>query len=473
MNLRKNLILIVDDDEAIRYAFSKTFDPKHYSIIGAQNGLEAIKLVEEKRPALVFMDVTMPEMDGLEALEKIREKSPQLPIVIITGYGSMDTAIKAMQIGAYDYLTKPLDIDKVRIIAKRALEMIKMKKQIDELQRQLNKQEKTPGTNIIGQHPSMQNIFKKIGVILSTPNTTNVLIIGDTGTGKELVARVIHEKGNNPNEPFQAINCTVLPENLLESELFGHEKGAFTGADKTKPGKFELAGKGTLFLDEIGDMPEPLQIKLLRVIQERTFERLGGNESFKLEARIVSATNHNLVEAVQNNQFRKDLYYRLNVIEILIPPLRKRKDDIILLINHFIEKYNQRIKKNVTGVESSVLNILFEYDFPGNVRELENMIERAIALERSDILTPQSLPPQIFTTQNKYSIDIPILNDNFNSSKQAVVEAFERKFIKQQLLKTRGNVAEAARISGIERQSFQRIMKKYNLSSQVFRKQKV
>ena len=467
--MKDKSILIVDDDPAICFAFKKTFATLHFTTEEAYNGIEAINKINQNKPTLIFMDITMPEMDGLMALEKIKKIYPLIPIIVITGDGNMETAIRAMKIGAFDYLTKPLDIDKVRITAQRAIELMQMKSQIDELQHQLKKKSEGNGTNIIGQHPKMQELFKKIGVVSNTPNTTNILILGETGTGKELVARVIHENGSHSTQPFQAINCTVLPENLLESELFGHEKGSFTGADHRKPGKFELACEGTLFLDEIGDMPETLQKKLLRVIQERSFERLGGNEQIKLNARIIAATHRELKDAVKKGTFREDLFYRLNVMEIVLPPLRERKEDIPLLANYFLNKYSDRLGKKFTGITSEVMKTLSQYSFPGNVRELENIIERAVALERGEVLSMQSLPQGLLIDESNKSVNIPILSKEFSSAKKIIIEAFEKKFLLERLKETRGNVSEAARIAGIERQSFQRLMKKYNLSSEDFK----
>ena len=462
-------VLIVDDDPAICYAFKKTFERLDYATVEALNGIEAIKKINEREPTLIFLDINMPEMDGLQVLEELKKSHSQIPVVVITGDGNMETAIKAMQIGAYDYLTKPLDIDKVRITANRVIEMIMMRNKIAELQEDLKIKREPKGTNIIGQHTAMQEVYKKIGVIASTPNITNVLILGESGTGKELVARVIHEKGLHSNQPFQAINCTVLPENLLESELFGHEKGSFTGADKQKLGKFELAKEGTLFLDEIGDLCESLQKKLLRVIQERYFERLGGNELIPLKARIIAATHRNLKEAIRKGDFREDLYYRLNVMEIKIPPLRERKEDIPLLMNFFLSKYYKHFNKNISGFAADVINLLTEYNYPGNVRELENIVERAVALERGEIISVHSLPNEILTHISKNAIDIPILYKEYSEAKKIIVETFEKKFLLERLYETHGNVSEAARISGIERQSFQRLMKKYNLSSEDFK----
>jgi len=466
--MREHVILIVDDDPRICFAFQQTFEMPQYKTLIASSGTQAIQLVRKENPEIVFMDIAMPGLGGFEALEEIKSSHPGLPVVIITGFGNMQTAIQAMQSGAFDYLTKPLDIEKVRLTAQRAFELQSMRQQIDDLQRQLKEKNTRPATELIGQSPLMQEVFKKIGMVSTTPNTTNVLITGATGTGKELVAKVIHESGPNAGEPFIAINCTVLPETLLESELFGHEKGAFTGADFSKPGKFEVAGNGTLFLDEIGDMPVSLQKKLLRVIQERNFERLGSNRLIPLNAQIIAATHHNLLDSIREDRFRSDLYYRINVIEIKLPLLRDRREDIPLLANYFLAKYNERFGKRVTHISDEVIEALSRNDFPGNIRELENLVERAVALERGNVLTPSCFPLEILRSVSGQSKNFPGSEFNFNSSKQAVIEEFERKFLTNRLKESNGNVSEAARISGIERQSFQRLMKKYNLSSQDF-----
>ncbi len=467
--MNSSLILIVDDDPSICFAFKKTFEALKYKTVSASNGREALAVFKESSPSLIFMDISMPDMDGLEALARIKEINADIPVIIITGQGNMQTAIRAMQLGAYDYLTKPLDVDKVRITGTRAVEMVNMRQKINELEQQISRKQHDGGTVMIGQHKKMQEIYKKIGVISTTPLTTNILILGKTGTGKELVARIIHESCTSAEEPFQAINCTVLPENLLESELFGHEKGAFTGADKLKIGKFELAGKGTLFLDEIGDMPVNLQKKILRVLQERSFERLGGNKSIHLNARIIAATHLDLKKVVAEGQFREDLYYRLNVIEIILPLLREKKDDIPLLVNHFISKFNNRFNKRIQNISDEVIKILQNYHFPGNVRELENLIERAMALERGDYLTRQSFPSDLISNIEPQAIDIPILDDKFSEARNLLIKEFEKKYIVQRLTKTVGNVSEAARLSGIKRQSFQRLMKIHEISSRDFK----
>ncbi|NOY57318.1 MAG: sigma-54-dependent Fis family transcriptional regulator [Calditrichaeota bacterium] len=468
--MRKTKILIADDDKNIQFAFKKAFEQSGHDVISASTGQEAVEKAEKESPSLIFMDITMPGISGLQALERIKGKDLNIPVIIITGFGTMQTAIRAMQLGAYDYLSKPLDVNKLRLTAQRALELVLMRHQIQELQRQLELKKEKPKTELIGNHLLMQEVYKKIGIVSTTPNTTTVLIMGETGTGKELVARAIHESGGNADAPFQAINCTVLPENLLESELFGHEKGAFTGADRHKRGKFALAEEGTLFLDEIGDMPVSLQKKLLRVIQEREFEELGSNKTMKLNARIIAATHQDLKEAINKNLFREDLFYRLNVFEIFLPLLRERKEDIPVLANYFLLKFNDRFGKRIAGISPETLTVLSDYHFPGNVRELKNLIERAVVLEQGNMLTQQSFPQNIFTPAKADSLEVPVISKDYNEAKKALVEAFERKFLVQRLVDSVGNVTRAAEIAGIERQSFQRLMKKYNLSSETFKR---
>ena len=467
--MQKIKILIADDDKNIRFAFKKTFEKDGCVVITAASGFEALEKVERESPSLIFMDVAMPGMDGLQAMEELKTKDLDIPIIVITGFGSMQTAIRAMQSGAYDYLTKPLDVNQLQLTTQRALELVRMRQKIQELQRQLQKQHGPQKTELIGYHPLMQDVYKKIGIVSTTPNTTTVLIMGDTGTGKELVARAIHESGANKSKPFQAINCTVLPDNLLESELFGHEKGAFTGADRKKAGKFTLAGQGTLFLDEIGDMPVSLQNKLLRVIQEREFEGVGAEKSLPLQARIIAATHQDLKKAIKKNLFREDLFYRLNVFEILLPALRDRKEDIPMLASYFLAKYNVRFNKNIAGILPGVRDRLCDYDFPGNVRELENMIERAVVLEQGKVLTKQSFPPVLFRSHESRSLEIPIISKNFTKAKAALIQAFESKFLTQALLDNNGNGTKAALDAGIERQSFQRLLKKHHILSETFK----
>ncbi|MBU0559725.1 MAG: sigma-54 dependent transcriptional regulator [Bacteroidetes bacterium] len=464
----KKRILIVDDDKSICFAFKKTFDSNEFEVIDKNSGTEALNFLKIDSVDVIFMDITMPDIGGLDVTKKIREENILTPIIIITGMGDLNTAVQAMKLGAFDYLTKPLDIEKLRITARRAIEMKEMENKIKNLEHKLKASEETNKTAIIGNHPLMSEIFKKIGMISSLPNSSNILILGETGTGKELVAKSIHENSENSEKPFKAINCTVLPENLLESELFGHEKGAFTGAESRKIGKFEHAGEGTIFLDEIGDMPPKLQKKLLRVIQERNFERLGGNDIIPLKARIIAATHKKLKEEVRLGNFREDLFFRLNVFEIILPSLKDRKSDIPLLVNYFISKYNKRFKKDIRSISNGALNKLFDYNFPGNIRELENTIERAVAMEPGLEIQEHSI---FLEKPSSLKEDIFFFAENidFNSAKKALTEKFEKEYIGKKLKDTFGNVTEAAKLSGIERQSFQRLMRKYDILNTDFK----
>jgi DNA-binding NtrC family response regulator len=462
-------ILIVDDDPTILFAFRRTFEPEGHKIITAEDGVTGLQLIETEHPDSVFLDITMPEMDGLEVLEQLRERGIDIPVIVITGFGTMETAIRAVQLGAYEYITKPLDVEKVRITARRAIEMQHLREEVTVLRAQLSD---LPSTRtLIGNHRAMQEVYKLIGAVTTTPNHVTVLIVGESGTGKELVARAIHANGPTASEPFVAVNCTALPGDLLESELFGYERGAFTGAVDRKLGKFEVAGQGTIFLDEIAGFSLPLQQKLLRVLQEREFERLGGNRLLKVEARFVVATNKDLAEEVRKGTFREDLYFRVNVLPMTLPPLRERRDDIPLLVNHFLALYNKRLNRQVKLVAHETMDILTRYDWPGNVRELEHTIERCVLLERGEVILPESLPDHLrISSVSCEDINIPIVSPHLHEARRFVVEAFERCFITETLRVTRGNVTEAAKRAGIARQSFQRLMAQYGITSETFRK---
>ncbi len=460
-------ILIADDDKNIQFAFRKTFEEDGFEVVTAGNGKEALEAIEAHQPALVFMDVAMPGTSGLAALERIRDAGWAIPVVVITGVGTMETAVKAVQLGAYEYLTKPLDVEQVKVVAQRALEMVRLRAELADLKARLNQPVRE--YELVGNTLPMQEVYKIIGTITTTPNQTSVLITGESGTGKELVARAIHQTGAHAKEPFVAINCTVLPENLLESELFGHEKGAFTGADRRKLGKFEIAGEGTIYLDEIGDLSPKLQQKLLRVLQERTFERLGGHESIDVRARFVASTNKDLDEEIREGRFREDLYFRLNVFHLRLPPLRERREDIPLLANYFLRKYNHRFSKAVRAISPEALAQLQRYAFPGNVRELEHIIERAVALEKGELLLPDSLPPQLGQADKDAPVQVPIPSPVLREARRRVLEAFERQFVIERLRANRGNVSAAAREARVQRQSFQRLMKKYGIESRDYR----
>jgi two-component system response regulator AtoC len=362
-------ILVVDDDRSVFLSFSALFRGQH-TILGAYNGKEAQKLLQENEVELVFLDYRLPGEDGLSVLKTIRSKAHEADIVMITAYGSLETIVHSIALGACDYLEKPLDIEKIKIITQRVIESRKMRHYVrvmqDEQQRAYNL------TRVVGKSEVMQNVFKAIGRLVN--NDITVLIAGESGTGKELIARALHFNGNRSSEPFIAVNCSALPETLLENELFGHEAQAYTGATSRQAGKFEAAADGTIFLDEIGDLPLAIQTKLLRVLQEREFQRLGGSRSIALNARVITATNRNLFALIKNGKFREDLYYRINVASIEVPPLRERRDDIPLLVEHFIKVAASKLNKNLRGITQEAQSILEHYAWPGNIRELENVI---------------------------------------------------------------------------------------------------
>jgi two-component system response regulator AtoC len=461
-------VLVVDDDEKILFAFREVFRKEGYRSLASQAGGEALRMVTSDPPDLVFMDISMPKLNGLEVLAELRKQSPTLPVVLITGYGTMQTAVKAMQLGAFEYLTKPLDVQRVREVARRALASSQASQKVQKERGGL-----TASTldrhELIGNSPAMQEVYKLIGSISTTSNHSSVLILGESGTGKELVARAIHAYGSRAAEPFIGINCTGLPETLLESELFGYEKGAFTGAAGQKLGKFEIARFGTIFLDEIGTLPLALQQKLLRVLQEREFERLGGNTPVHVEARFIAATNKDLLREVKEKSFREDLFYRLNVVTIHLPPLRERRGDIPLLASHFLTKYNQQHRRSLQGFSEAAMDLLSSYSYPGNVRELENLIERAVMITRGDVLLADSLGGLIHRDSQMMEA-VPITSPVFSRARTDLLQTFEKQFITEQLLKHRGNVTAAARDSHMTRQNFQRLMKKFEIHAEQFRR---
>ena len=468
MRQARPTVLVVDDDEKILFAFREVFRKEGYRSLVAQAGGKALRMIASDAPDLVFMDIAMPQLNGLEVLAELRKRNPTLPVVLITGYGTMQTAVKAMQLGAFEYLTKPLDVQKVRDVAKRALASSQASQMVQKERGSLtaNTQDRH---ELIGNSPAMQEVYKLIGSISTTSNHTSVLILGESGTGKELVARAIHAYGSTAADPFIGINCTGLPETLLESELFGYEKGAFTGATGQKLGRFEIAHCGTIFLDEIGTLPLALQQKLLRVLQEREFERLGGNTPIRVEARFIAATNKDLFKEVKEKTFREDLFYRLNVVTIHLPPLRERRGDIPLLAAYFLAKYNQQHKRSIQGFSEAAMELLSAYSYPGNVRELENLIERAVMITRGDVLLAESLGGLMHPDSPKME-RVPITSPIFSRARTDLLQAFGRQFVTEQLLKHHGNVTAAARESRMTRQNFQRLMKKLGVDAEQFRR---
>lgn len=460
MKLKKYTILVADDEEDVRILLKEVLEEENYTVITATNGQKAVDAVNNNHPDCVLLDVRMPVMDGMEAFLKIREIAPELPVIFLTAYGSSDLAIKAMKKGAYDYLTKPFDIDELKIKVKKAIELKELSANSDNRPHSRYRQDE-----IIGESSKMQEVYKSIGLVADSDAT--VLIRGESGTGKELVAKAIYLHSNRKNKPFIVVNCAAIPENLLESELFGHEKGAFTDAVARHIGKFEQAGNGTIFLDEIGDMSLYLQAKLLRVLQEKTFERVGGKETIVSHARILAATNRNLEELLKEGKFREDLYYRLNVVTISIPPLRERKEDIPLLVNYFVAKYSKKYNKVVQGVSDKVMRVFMDYDWPGNVRELENAIARGVIITSAPLIMKEHLPPKLIEgvketgLVNKTEGNIP-MDDEIVPLPEAIAK-IEKEMIIKAIKKANGNKTKAAKMLGISRKSLFNKLRTYHI----------
>ena len=461
MKIKKYRILVADDEENIRMLLSETLKDEGYEIIEVTNGEEAVKEVKKSDFDCVLMDVRMPVLDGMEAFLKIREIRNNLPVIFLTAYGSSDLAIKAMKKGAYDYLTKPFDLEELKVKVKKAIELKELTENAPKFEKDENRY---ISDEIVGNSPKMQEVFKQIGKVAESDAT--VLIRGESGTGKELVAKAIHHHSNRKNKPFIVVNCAAIPETLLESELFGHEKGAFTDAYARRIGKFEQAQDGTIFLDEIGDMSLNLQAKLLRILQEKTFSRVGGNETIVSNARVLAATNRNLEKLVETGEFREDLFYRLNVVTIWLPPLRERKEDIPLLADYFVAKYAEKYKKDVRGVSKEVLELFLDYDWPGNVRELENAVARGVIVTSAPLILIEDLPQTLRDKtkqerQDEVKVEGQLEEENLNLPK--LIEKIEKEAIIKALEKAEGNKTKAAQILGISRKSLFNKLRYYNL----------
>lgn len=452
-------ILVVEDDKSTRDTMIDLLSEVGYEVEGAKNGEEAIAMAQGYSFDIVITDLKMPKGDGIKVLEQIKKMDPRTMVIICTGYGTVDTAVKAMKLGAYEYITKPIKTEEIKLVVQRALDYQKLKTENVLLQKQLKAKYKFK--NLIGDSEVMQQIFRFIEKIAATNST--VLICGESGTGKELVAKALHYNSDRRNEPMVPVNCGAIPEDLLESELFGYEKGAFTGALKTRIGRFELANGGTIFLDEIGDMSPALQVKILRVLQEHEFERVGGVQSIKVDIRVIAATHRDLEKAVKQGTFREDLYYRLNVIPFTLPALRERRSDIPLLTNHFIEKFNVEKKQNIRGVSPEALTSLARYHWPGNVRELENLIERMVVLKGEGTIEQEDLPEKLLGAEWSNalpSIDIPDGGISFNTA----VGEFEKELILRALKKTNWIKNRAAKLLQLKRTTLVEKMKKIQLT---------
>ena len=441
-------ILIVDDEKSQRDMLAGYLEKEGYSVATAESGFEAIELCEKKYFEVALIDLKMPGMDGIELLQKLKEMNPEIQAIVITAHGSVETAVEAMKLGAYHYVNKPINLDELKLNIKKALENYHLLAENKYLKDEL--EEKYKDVQIIGESKAIKEVLSTVSRVAKSKST--VLIRGESGTGKELVARAVHALSDRAERRFIPVSCAALPETLLESELFGHEKGAFTGAVKRREGRFELADSGTLFLDEIGDIPLETQVKILRAIEFQEFERLGGKETLKVDVRIISATNQDLEKKINEGTFREDLYYRLNVISIFIPPLRERKEDLMLLVDHFIEKANQKCGKSIKGITTEVKDIILDYDWPGNVRELENVIERGVVLSRTDVIDKNDLP-YFGLIKSKETI----------SSANLSLRDMEKNHILNTLKMTDWNLGKTAEILGIHRNTLRLKMKEYGI----------
>jgi two-component system response regulator HydG len=442
-------ILIVDDEQSHRLMLRAHLEGEGFQIVEASDGHEAVDRAAERSFDLVLMDIRMPTMDGIEALKRIKEATAATPVIMMTAYGSINSAVEALQAGAIDYLTKPLDMDELIFKAKKALYYRHLEEE-NILQRE-RLGLRFDFSSIIGTSPRMKELFETLA--LAAPTEATVLLLGESGTGKELVANAIHQNSPRKDKPYVKVNCAALPETLLESELFGHEKGAFTGAIDKKKGRFERADGGTLFLDEIGEMSPPTQTKILRVLQEREFEAVGGTKTIEVDVRIIAATNKDLAEEVKRGKFREDLYYRLNVVPITIPPLRERTEDIPLLAEHFLRIYSEKNKRDITGFGPGMMEAFIGYNWPGNVRELENIVERTVIMSRDDTISLEDLPPVFAGPQPEGDRTPPPTS----------LREVERETILKTLHQTGGNRTHAAQILGITRKTLQNKIKEYGL----------
>jgi two-component system nitrogen regulation response regulator GlnG len=475
-------LLLIDDETDVQYSFQRIFDSPDIELTTASSGEEGLKLIPKIKPDLVLMDIRMGGMNGLETLRRIRQMDSRLLVILMTAYGTTQTAIEAMKLGAYDYLLKPFDVLKLKEIVTKALKAAHDMRQVVSYQPLLESEDYELG--IVGRSEAMQQVFKMIGQVAGTDATA--LITGESGTGKELVARAIYHHSNRGTQPFLAVNCAAIPEQLLESELFGHERGAFTGATMQRIGKFEQCNAGTIFLDEIGDMTPATQTKILRVLQSGTFEHVGGNTAIKVDVRVIAATNKPLEEAVAARQFREDLFYRLNVVRIHIPPLRERREDIRLLVNYFLKKLARDQQRPPKSIAAGVIKALEQYHWPGNVRELENVIRRALVVAKGDAILMSDLPMEMAGAASPVSssasasaplpaagaeagmTDVVMLARRLfqwarKDPKLRLIPTVERELVIQALKETSGNQVQAAKLLGITRATLRKRIEKFEI----------
>jgi two-component system nitrogen regulation response regulator NtrX len=450
----KRLILVVDDEEGIRESLSGILEDEGFEVITSSSSEDALVILKQMVPDLIMLDVWLPGMDGIELLTQIKTMDINIPIIMISGHGNIELAVKATKIGAYDFLEKPLSLEKVLLVVKNALDQKNLEKE-----NRLLKENIIRKCKLIGSSEKIKILKSQIE--MASQSNSRVLILGESGTGKEIVARLLHEKSNRSNGPFVEVNCAAIPQELIESELFGHEKGAFTGASEKKEGRFELADKGTLFLDEIADMSLQTQAKMLRAIETQVFQRVGGNKNIKVDVRIIAATNKNLIEEVRKGNFREDLYYRLNVIPINVPSLRERKEDIPQLIDHFVDILSLENGIKPKKIDKEVLKTFMDYDWPGNIRELRNAVERLMIMVQGDTITIDHLNILgIFSHAGKFN---GCTYFSYKTLKEGR-EAFEKDFILKKLQENNWNVSKTAEIIGVERSNLHKKIRSYGIT---------
>lgn len=458
--MKTGKILVVDDEENVRAMLRLVLRREGYEVLEAEDGFEALNMARQERPDVIMMDIRMPRMDGMEALRTVRQERIGAAVILMTAFAAVESAVEAMKIGAYDYIIKPFNIDEVSILVGRVVESRRLAAEANLLRRELCAHYRLDQALTHSRH--MQAVYDEVAKV--APTQATVLVTGESGTGKEILVNMIHYNSSRSGGPFVKVNCSALPEALLESELFGHEKGAFTNACSRRLGRFELAHQGTLFLDEIGEMPPPVQVKLLRVLQEREFERVGGNQTVKTDIRIVAATNQSLPRLVETGKFREDLYYRLAVVTIDIPPLRNRQEDIPLLARLFLQKFAQETGRDLDDFDHESIAILQNYHWPGNVRELSNVVERAVIMSTGRILFPEDLPPNLYPgCPQRHTEDIEPWQ---GKTLREMLKETEYNIIRQVLLHNRGNRMKTARDLSMSRRALQYKIEEYGLAGE-------
>ncbi|MCZ6702580.1 MAG: sigma-54 dependent transcriptional regulator [Ignavibacteria bacterium] len=456
------LIFIVDDEQAISKLLSFWVKDKWGYDVEVFSNSEAMLKNMSARPDLILLDIMLPGLDGIETLQRIKQIDENLPVIMLSAQGSIEVAVDSLRDGAYDYFPKPIDQQRLELAVKNAIKSHDLTREIQSLKETV--QREYSFENIITADRKMQDVFRLVTKVMN--NTITVLIYGESGTGKELIARAIHYNGDRKDKPFVIVNCASIPRELLESELFGHERGSFTGAHQQKKGKFEIANGGTIFLDEVGELEMLLQAKLLRVIQQKEFERVGGTELIKTDVRIISATNRDLKIAVEEKEFREDLYYRLNSFPIFVPPLRQRKGDVLVLAEHFVNEFNNKLGKEIKGFSKRALKLIYEYDWPGNIREMENTVERCLIITENEVIDVDDLPSHLRTAERMASVDYA--GPLFSNDTIVPFEKLKEEAIRHALKVTKGNIVEAAKRLHLGRATIYRLMEKYSIENRAY-----